>query len=175
MNRASDSGQTERLAKDLLDRAREEITHAENKASILLAGVLAAVGGVIAAISGVHWPVVRQPSYVAAPFWAAAVAAIAAIVGLASAVYPRIAPSSAGRTASVGFFGDVVELESPAELRRLLTHHSTTVFDVWIDQAWQTSLIARQKYRLVCWSIRLLGCALFFTVVVGIGATVHGG
>lgn len=175
MRRASFSEQTERLAKDLLDRAREEITHAENKASILLAGVLATLGGIIAAISGVHWPVIRQPPYVAAPFWAATVAALAAIVGLASAVYPRITPSTAGRTASLGFFGDVIQLESPAELRRLLSHRSTTIFDIWIDQAWQTSLIARRKYRLVCWSIRLLGCALFFIVVVGIGAAAHGG
>ena len=129
------SGQTERFAKDLLDRAREEISYAENKASILLAGVLAVSGGIVAAISSADWPVLHQSPYVEVPFWAAVAAAIAAITGLGASIYPRM-PRAAGRVGSVAFFGDVAALESPAQLRGLLTDPAMTVLDTWVDQLW---------------------------------------
>jgi hypothetical protein len=169
------AGERERFAKDLLDRAREEIAYAENKASILLAGVLAATGGVCAAIGGGHWAVLRQPAWIEVPFWIAAVATVGAITGLAWGIYPRIAPRDVTRPPSVGFFGDVAAMGSAAQLRGLLLDPAMTVFDTWVDQVWQTSLIADRKYRLIRWSIRLLGCALLLGVITVLGVTAHAG
>jgi Family of unknown function (DUF5706) len=168
-----DAEERERYAKDLLDRAREDLGHAENKASILLAGVLAATGGITAAISGGHWSVLRQPAWIAVPFWTAAAATIAAVTGLAWAIYPRIAPRGATLPSRAGFFGDVAALESPAQLRELLLGPATTVFDIWVEQVWRISLIVDLKYRLICWSIRLLGCALLLGVTTTLGIVAH--
>ena len=55
MNPALSSAETERLAKDLLDRTRAETVQADNKASILLAGVLAAAGGIAASVGAGKW------------------------------------------------------------------------------------------------------------------------
>jgi len=57
------SGQAERLAKDLLDRTRSETTQAENKAAVLLAGVLAGTGGLAAAVGG-KWNPEHRPWYI---------------------------------------------------------------------------------------------------------------
>lgn len=167
--------QAERFAKDLLDGASGNLAYAENKASILLAGVLAALGGIAAAISSIHWPVIHQPPYIAVPFWAATAAALAAIVGLGAAIYPRTMPHAPDRLTSVAFFGDVAALESPVRLRGLLTAPDMSILDIWVDQVWQISLIASRKYCLVRWSIRLLGSALALGIVTGIAVMAHAG
>lgn len=169
----TESAEKVRFAKDLLDRARAEIAYAENKASILLAGTLAAVGGITAAISGSGWDVLRQPAWLMALFWAAVLAALGAIAGLAWAIYPRIVPQDAARPLSVGFFGDVAAMESPARLRTLLLDPGTTIFGTWVDQIWQSSLIADRRYRIIRWSIRLLGCAVLIGVATLLAAMAH--
>jgi Pycsar effector protein len=162
--------ESERVAKDLLDRARAETTQAENKAAILLAGVLASAGGIAAAVSGGKWAVVGQPWYVTVPFWGAAAATLATVACLASAIYPRSRAHPAQRLTPIAYFGDVVALDSPAQLRELLAGSGAQLTDIWIDQVWQTSLIVSRKYRLVRWSVRLLGVALALAVIVVIGA-----
>lgn len=165
--------QTERFAQDFLDRARADIAHAENKASILLAGILAAVGGVTAAISAAKWRVIRQPPYVTVPFWGAVATIVAAIICLICAVYPRTAPRARARPGLVAFFGDVIDLESPVELHELLSASAARLIDILVDQIWQVSAIAVHKYRYVRWSVRLLGCTVYLAVIAEIGAAVH--
>ena len=173
MNPVGLSEESERVAKDLLDRARAETAQAENKAAILLAGVLAAAGGIAAAIGGGKWTVVRQPWYVATPFLAAAVAAAAAVTCLASVIYPRSRPRQAERLTKVAYFGDVVALDSPAELRGILSQPDVQLSEIWIDQVWQMSKIVSRKYRLVRWAVWLLGAALALGAIVLIEATVR--
>jgi hypothetical protein len=159
--------EAERLTKDLLDRVRAEIIYAENKAAILLAGVLAAVGGITAAMTGEKFPVTRQPVYIAVPFWAAVSLVLAGIVGLALVIYPRLVSHKSERLASLAFFGDVVTVGSPAQLRRLIDASPDDLIDIWVDQIWQSSLIANLKYQYVCWSLRLFACALLFSIIAG--------
>ena len=173
MNRAGLSEEAMEVAKDLLDRARAETTQAENKAAILLAGVLAAVGGITAAIGSRNWAVARQPWYVATPFWVAAAATAAALTCLASVIYPRSRASQRGRLTGVAYFGDVVALDSPAELHNLLTQPDVQLSDVWIDQIWQMSGIVNRKYRLVRWAVWLLTTASAAGAIVLIETTVR--
>jgi hypothetical protein len=172
VNPTPSSVETERLAKDLLDRTRAETTQAENKAAILLAGILAGAGG-IAATDGGKWIPFHRPWYIAMPFWAAAAAALAAIACLAAAVYPRSRVQKDEKLTAIGYFGDVTAVGSPRQLRSLLSESGTRLLDVWIDQIWQTSAIVSRKYRFVRWSVRLLGMALALAVVSIIVATIR--
>jgi hypothetical protein len=172
VNPTPSSAETERLAKDLLDRTRAETTQAENKAAILLAGILAGAGG-IAAANGGKWIPVHRPWYITGPFWAAAAAALAAIACLAAAVYPRSRVQKDQKLTAIGYFGDVTALDSPSQLRGLLSESGTRLVDVWIDQIWQTSAIVSRKYRFVRWSVRLLGVALALAVVSVVVTTIR--
>lgn len=172
VNAIPSPGETERLVKDLLDRTRAETTQAENKAAILLAGILAGAGG-IAAADGGKWIPVHRPWYVTAPFWAAAAAVLAAIACLAAAIYPRGRLQTAQKLTNIGYFGDVVALDSSSQLRGLLSESGTQLLDVWIDQIWHTSAIVSRKYRFVRWSMRLIGAALALTVVVVVATTIR--
>lgn len=165
-------GETERLAKDLLDRTRSETTQAENKAAILLAGILAVTGGIVAAVGGNRISL-HRPWYVILPFCAAAAVLMAAIACLAAALYPRGRVHSVHKPTMVGYFGDVLKLDSPSQLHGLLSESSNHVLDLWIDQIWQISAIVGRKYRFIRWSMRLLGVALALAVIVVVAATLQ--
>ena len=171
-NPTAGSGQAERLAKDLLDRTRSETTQAENKAAVLLAGVLAGTGGIAAAVGG-KWNPEHRPWYIVVLFCAAAVPALMAITCLSAAIYPRGRVQTDHKLTTIGYFGDVLMLDSPGQLRELLSHSGIRLLDVWTDQIWQSSLIVGRKYRFIRWSIRLLGVALAFTIIVVIATTVR--
>jgi hypothetical protein len=164
IGRLMDSAETERLAKDLLDRTRAETTQAENKAAILLAGVLAGAGGIVAAGGG-KLISAHRPWYVTVPLWAAAATTLAAIACLAAAIYPRSRPHIDQRLSEIGYFGDVAALDSPIQLRTMLSESGTQLLDVWIDQIWQTSALVSHKYQCVRWSVRLLAVALALAIV----------
>ena len=164
------TAETERLVKDLLDRTRAETTQAENKAAILLAGILADTGG-IAAADGDKLISVSRPWYTTVPLWAAAATILAAIVCLAAAIYPRSGTRTDDRLATIGYFGDVAALGSPLELHNLLSEPGRRVQDVWIDQVWQTSALVSRKYRLVRWALRLLAVAVTLAVITVVLAT----
>jgi hypothetical protein len=171
-NPMAESGQAERLAKDLLDRTRSETTQAENKAAVLLAGVLAGTGGIAAAVGG-KWNPEHRPWYIIVLFCVAAAAVLLAITCLTAAIYPRGRVHTNHKLTTIGYFGDVLMLDSPVQLRELLTHSGTRLLDVWTDQIWQASLTVGRKYRFIRWSIRLLGVALAFTVIMVIATTVR--
>ncbi len=173
-NLMTGSGEAERLAKDLLDRTRSETTQAQNKAAVLLAGILAATGGIAAAVGG-KWNPEHRPWYVILPFCAAAVAVLMAISCLAAAIYPRGRNQADHKLTTIGYFGDVLMLDSPGQLRDLLSDSRTRLLDVWTDQIWQTSAIAGRKYRFIRWAIRLVGVALLFTIITVIVITVRSG
>jgi Family of unknown function (DUF5706) len=87
--------------------------------------------------------------------------------------YPRGRVHTDHKLTTIGYFGDVLLLDSPGQLRELLTHSGTRLLDVWTDQIWQASLIVGRKYRFIRWSIRLLGVASAFTVIVVIATAVR--
>jgi pycsar effector protein len=161
--------ESERLALDLLERSRAEVLHADSKAAVLLAGVLAAAGGVAAAIGAGKWTPAQQPWPVAVLFWTAAATTLAAITFLAAAIYPRRRVAAAQNNV-IGHFGDVTALGSVDRLRDRLSVPGAKVLDVWIDQIWQISLIAERKHNCVRTSIKLLGLSTVLASVVVIVA-----
>jgi hypothetical protein len=155
----------EELAADLLGRTRAETAQADNKAAILLAGVLAMTGSGWAVLSSSSWNPLSQGSLVTVFFWASLASVLGAVGCLAGALYPR---QRSGRAAPgfVGYFEDVVALGSVVELKQSLRRPELDLLDVWADQIWQLCRIVQRKYSLIRWAIRFIGSA----VVLGAGS-----
>ncbi len=148
--------EAERIVGDLLHRTRAETARADNKASILLAGVLALAGGMTAALGAARWSPDQLPWLLLVPFWLAVGSALAGVVLLTAAVYPRATAERPDGPAVIGFFGDVTALGSVNELRRALEESELRLLDVWVDQTWQASRIIAAKYGCIRWAVRAL-------------------
>ena len=140
----------------------------------MLAGILAATGGIAAAVGG-KWNPDHRPWYIILLFCAAAVAVLMAISCLAAAIYPRSRVHADHKLTTVGYFGDVLMLDSLGQLRDLLSDSHTRLLDVWTDQIWQMSAIVDRKYRFIRWAICLVGVALLVTIIMVIAITVRSG
>jgi hypothetical protein len=143
-------------ARDLLDRTRAEISLADNKASILLAGVLAAAGGISAALVAGGWSPGDEGHVTAVLFWGCVLFLIGTVVCLALVVYPRKI-ASPGRPGKVlGYFADVAALPGPDALRDAFADDRRDHFDVVVDQLWRVSRIVTRKYGYLQLGMRLL-------------------
>ncbi|HEY7812397.1 MAG TPA: Pycsar system effector family protein [Nakamurella sp.] len=143
-------------AQDLLDRTRSEVSLADNKASILLAGVLAAAGGISAALVAGGWSPVGENRFTALLFWGCVLFLIGTVVCLALVVYPQQV-GNPGRSGKVlGYFGDVAALPGPDALRDALAYDRSDHFEVVIDQLWRISRIVARKYGFLQLGMRLL-------------------
>lgn len=154
-----------RRTSELLERTSGEAERADTKASILLAGLLAVAGGVSALLSGAKWDPAAQPTLVQIPWWAAVVAALAGLVCLGSAVYPRAHQANPHRKA-LGYFGDIVALPSIDALSQRLRATPDDELDRTVDQLWQLSHIVSTKYRLIRWAIHGISLSLLFLLTV---------
>lgn len=162
-----------RRTSELLQRTSGEAERADTKASILLAGILAMIGGVSALLSGTKWNPLAQPMLVQIPWWVAVVAATVGLVCLGSAVYPRAHRASPQRSA-LGYFGDIVALPSVDALRLRLRLRATShdELDAAVDQLWQLSHIVGTKYRLIRWAIHGFSFSLLLLLIVLVTASV---
>lgn len=153
-------------AAELLRRTTAEAERADAKASILLAGTLAVVGGASALVSTVHWNPFSQPVAIQVTWWAALLAIVGGLVALGTAIYPRGHRLAPDRT-RLGYFGDVVTFATPAALSLALHAVADDTEDV-IDQVWQVSHIVDTKYRLIRLAVRsfLVAVVLLLAVLV---------
>lgn len=160
-----DRAEAIRRTSELLRRTSGEAERADTKASILLAGILAVAGGMSALLSGVKWNPAAQPALIQIPCWGAIVAAIAGLVCLGSAVYPRAHRTDLSRS-TIGYFGDVVALPSVDALRLSLRSASQDELDIAVDQLWELSHIVGTKYRLIRWAIHGFSLSLLLLLVM---------
>jgi len=143
-------------AQDLLARTRSEVSLADNKASILLAGVLAATGGISAALVAGGWTPADENGLTASLFWGCILFLVGTVLCLALVVYPRQI-GNAGRPGKVlGYFGDVAALPGPDALRKAFADDRRDHFEVVVDQLWRISRIVARKYGFLQLGMRLL-------------------
>lgn len=139
------SEQARAQAETVLQAAREELTRADGKASLLLASTGVVIGALLAALLAGSW----QPSDISNGIewlWWLGVAAAAAAVGcLGKAVYPNT--NYRGSTPDViAFFGDVTATPE-TQLRERLEHAVTRDADAaLLDQLSAVSSIVDTKY-----------------------------
>jgi hypothetical protein len=135
-------------AERVLAWGREELTRADTKASILLAGSVAVIAAVIAGVVAGGWTPTELTEWREPVWWAAAVAAGLAVLLLAAAIYPRTMRRT-GQPQVIAYYGDVVALKDRNELRTALERSARRDMDRLIDQVYQVSRIVKRKYRLL--------------------------
>jgi MFS family permease len=131
----------------ILAEAHREIDRADQKASILLAGVGVAIGAILAGLIPAHW----SPSDLGSPWqwiwWAGILATSVGIAFLLAAVYPRIGGKGNGK--QLNYFGDACEMPTREAVRECLIETSKDELGRTVDQIFVDSRIVKRKYRLI--------------------------
>lgn len=132
-------------AKALLDETREELSHADSKAGLLLTGsgiAIAILGGAVASgdlrLGGL-------PGVVQALAVVSAVGFIGGVLMLGAAIYPRVGRQSSGHAR---YFMDHAAYEDLEKLRQAIEQDATAATDRHVMQLRDVSRIVRRKYRL---------------------------
>lgn len=131
----------------MLDEARTEVAHADQKASMVMTvlgiGFAAVLGGLLAG----DW----KPSSYAAPgeglWWLGAVAALAAVICSACAVWPRY--SAADVAGGIFYWGHVATFKTQKALSAALDAQPARESDRTRHQLHKLSRIVQRKYNLV--------------------------
>ncbi len=153
----------------LLREARDELTRADEKASILLAATGIAVGAVIAGMIAADW----TPDRLGDPWsliWRIASAfALVGIGALIWAIYPRTRHGKDDE-AYLFYFRQAADVTTVEDLARELRRSSENVFSRSADQLWRVSRVVNAKYRAVRLAIWLLVVAAALAVVASLGS-----
>jgi hypothetical protein len=145
------------LAETLVGRALEEVSRADSKASIVLAGALAAGGGLAATLAaeGVqlwHWPF---PGIL----WAGALTAFGlGLFELGRVIYPRGYYPLPGQVRL--YFGDFAAMPSAEDVESAVVNGSVDYLKMNCRQLWHVSMIAQEKYRLLRRGMLAIGVSL---------------
>jgi Family of unknown function (DUF5706) len=159
---------TDDYARRLLDETRDEITRADGKASILLAGagVASAVAG--GAFASADLTLSGERGLVQALAVGAAVVLILGIGALGFAVFPRL---NRGTRGNANYFMDHLLYEgNVAEFRKVVEADAGDTVDRDLHQLLALSPIVRRKYRATQVGELLLGAGI---VAAGIALLFH--
>jgi Family of unknown function (DUF5706) len=154
-------------ARELITLTTEEISRADAKAGVLFTGTGVVVGAAVSLLVADPARVSRLPPQVEIPLLIAVTCALAALVTLAGAAYPRGVRRRAPSGTRLMYFAEVVSITDDAELRKALAFPpEPTPADLARDLR-RVSLIAYRKYA--CIKVTYL----FFTITLAaIGAIV---
>ena len=132
----------------LLMEAREEVLHADSKASIILAGLGVGVGAILGGIIASDW----EPSDLSNRFewiwWVGVLALAFAVVTSAASVWPRFRPQDKG-SGAVYFWGDTRDIKGSSELLNSLEKKPLDMSARNADQFLALSEIVITKYTLI--------------------------
>ncbi|MGP3920941.1 Pycsar system effector family protein [Nonomuraea sp. 10N515B] len=146
----------------LLQETREELNRADTKAQVLLGIVGIGLGAVTGGLLAGSWSPFRLSNTIEWLWWAGAAAALASVVVLARAVYPRL--DRRKQSDAVMYYADVLRFASAAAVASALMRSSTLDLERIADQLHRVSRIVGQKYRLIRWGFWLLLCGTVATV-----------
>jgi MFS family permease len=130
------------MVSDMLEEARQEVGHADAKASILLAGLGVAAGAVAAALLAGDWTPSELEDRWCGVWWAGATLGGLAVLSLGAALVPRIKTTVPGPT--VGYFNDVAVLGELGAVREAIAKVNPD--ERSLAQLVAVSIIARRKY-----------------------------
>jgi Pycsar effector protein len=156
-------------ASTLLSEARDELTRADQKASILLAAAGVAVGAVVAGMMASGW----TPGVLGPPWWltwsAGAALSLLGIASLLLAVYPR---TQQGRDdeAQLFYFRHAAKIATVDDLVRELRRSSEHTFTRSADQLWRVSKVVEAKYthlRRAIWLLSVGGLVALASSIAG--------
>ncbi|GAA1007297.1 hypothetical protein Aple_017810 [Acrocarpospora pleiomorpha] len=146
----------------LLTEAREELNRADSKAQVLLGIVGIGLGAVTGGLLAGSWAPTRLADAIEWLWWLGSAGALASVIALASAVYPRL--DRRKHNAALMYFADVLRFDSPQAVSNALLRSSTLDLERIADQLQRVSKIISWKYRLIRWGFWLLLSAMASTV-----------
>jgi len=150
---SDDRGEPYRLAVTVLTHAREELTRADAKASIVLAASGVGAGALVAGLVVKEWTPSVLSNRVEWIWWIAVFLGAAGIACAALAVFPRT-PKRSG--ISVLHYQDFGSMRSPEDGKRAVSAASQDSLKVVIGQLIETSRIVQRKYSWLKFGIVLL-------------------
>lgn len=154
-------------AKVVLAAAREELTRADGKASVLLASAGVVIGALTAALLAGTWDPSDLWNGIEWVWWVGVASAAVAVGALGYAVYPRTTYRGT-IPGTIAYFGDVVATPR----RRLEARLQSTGANghvALLDQLVAVSVIVDRKYRalqLALWCLAVAGLACVSAVLV---------
>jgi hypothetical protein len=152
------SGKTLEMAVRMLDEARDDVIHADQKSSLLLAALGVGFGAVVGGQLQSGWDssVLTVCGQV---FWWIGVASAVAAVGMAAwAIWPRYKLDDSPKY-GITYWGHVAALTGPEELTTTLKKQEVTSLDRTSHQLYILSRLVLKKYRRVRAALVLAGAA----------------
>lgn len=155
------------LIAGMLGEARDEISRADTKASILLAlyGALQVV--FLTALASGGWNPTQLGNLPAWAFWLGWLLTVAGVIVLSISVYPRTANR---RDECITYFGHVAACQTIGDMREGLAKAATGCVSRNEEQLWAISRIAHKKYLHIRQSMWLTAAGM----VLCAGAVVFG-
>ncbi len=162
-NGSPESSPEAEYTRTLVQETIDEIGRADSKAAMLLAGGGILIGTGTSAVVADAGRLSHLSTDVRVTLWIALVAAVAGLVFLAMAAYPRTGREQRPGGA-IAYFGDVMQASDPGALRAAIRDSLPVHEEVIVQKLFALSRIVARKYRL----IKLAFAA--FLVVLAAGA-----
>lgn len=160
--------------KDLLTETREELTRADNKASLLLAAVGVVVGALIGGFVSSKWTPLNLNGAVQWLWWFGVASAATGVFSIAAAVYPRIYQHGTPHPGVPAYYGHVASYRDIGQFRRALKDLPSAQ-ERLVNQIFVLSRIVRRKYALLrrglwCLLLTVTACALAAAISALLGS-----
>lgn len=151
-------GKTQEMAQRMLDEARADVVHADQKSSLLLAGLGVGFGAVVGGQLTAGWDSSGLTVSGQIVWWLGVVSAIVAVGMSAWAIWPRYKLDDSPRY-GITYWGHVAAFENATELRDALKDQEVTSLDRTAHQLFMLSRLVLKKYRRVRAALILAGSA----------------
>ncbi|MEU2448005.1 Pycsar system effector family protein [Streptomyces althioticus] len=146
-------------AHSLLAHSREEVNRADAKASLLLAASGIGLGAVLTAILSGDWVPFQLNNKFEWLWWIGTALALAGVVSLGVAVFPRTRRSVEPQTPSIAYFRDVAT-NKKEEIENLIKTTLASPKTPVLDQLYEVSRVANIKYELIRIALGSFGVSL---------------
>lgn len=156
------------MAQQMLEEARADVTHADQKASVLLAALGIGFGAVLGGQLSSNWDSSRLTTFGQVLWWLGVVAAVLSVAAAALAVWPRYKLDDRP-TYGITYWGHAASFDDPKQLRAALDAQEVSSTARTSHQLWSLSRVVLRKYRYVRAALILAavsGALLGFAAVI---------
>lgn len=155
---------TERRAQRMVDEARDDVQHADQKASLMFAVLGVGFGAVVGGQLSGSWMYTTLSAGGQLCWWSGGIAAALAVVAAGLAVWPRYKTND--RPAyGVTYWGHIASFGGPAELKIAMEKPDETDGVAAYHQLWSLSRLVQKKYFYVRASLLLAAASGFLLAV----------
>ena len=159
---------THAMAQQMLDEARADVVHADQKASVLLAALGVGFGAVLAGQLSAGWDSGSLTFAGQLLWWMGVASAALAVAASALAVWPRYRLERSPKY-GVTYWGHVAAFADPKRLEQVLRNQEVSSLARTSHQLWMLARVVLRKYRYVKAALLLAGAA---GLLLGLAAVV---